>query len=227
MALLNGSVGYHTAIQFWYVPPAETADEEARRPRWLRTTVGRVLFNSILPRRVVAELGFRDDLMKKKNLSELVLQSYRRAGLADTVTFLDRLKDFGFRFATMGGVSIGVEDLEIPAEKAELLSEADARVKRFQRAYNTGQITFGERYNKVIDAWTHANNDVAEAMINSMRVSRGGFNPVFMMFDSGSPRQPRPDPAARRHARPDGQAAEEAHRRHRRDHREPDQVELP
>ena len=145
-------------------------ESEDAAPRWLRTTVGRVLFNSILPRRVVAELGFRDELMKKKNLSELVLQSYRRAGLADTVTFLDRLKDFGFRFATMGGVSIGIEDLEIPAEKAELLTEADARVKRFQRAYNTGQITFGERYNKVIDAWTHANNDVAEAMINSMRV---------------------------------------------------------
>ena len=183
MALLNGSVGYHSAIRSGTCPPPETEDGE---PRWLRTTVGRVLFNSILPRTVVAELGFRDDLMKKKNLSELVLQSYRRAGLADTVTFLDRLKDFGFRFATMGGVSIGIEDLEIPAEKAELLTEADARVKRFQRAYNTGQITFGERYNKVIDAWTHANNDVAEAMINSMRVSRGGFNPVFMMFDSGS-----------------------------------------
>jgi DNA-directed RNA polymerase subunit beta' len=183
MALLNGSVSYHTAICFWYIPPRESEDAT---PRWLRTTVGRVLFNSILPRQVVAELGFRDELMKKKNLSELVLQSYRRAGLADTVTFLDRLKDFGFRFATMGGVSIGVEDLEIPAEKTDLLTEADARVKRFQKAYNTGQITFGERYNKVIDAWTHANNDVAEAMINSMRVSRGGFNPVFMMFDSGS-----------------------------------------
>jgi DNA-directed RNA polymerase subunit beta' len=183
MALLNGSIGYHSAIFFWYTPPRESEDAT---PRWLKTTVGRVLFNSILPRTVVAVLGFRDDLMKKKNLSELVLQSYRRAGLSDTVTFLDRLKDFGFRFATMGGVSIGIEDLEIPAEKAELLTEADARVKRFQRAYNTGQITFGERYNKVIDAWTHANNDVAEAMINSMRVSRGGFNPVFMMFDSGS-----------------------------------------
>src|SRR3954462_9345025 len=183
MALLNGSVSYHTAICFWYIPPRESSEAT---PRWLRTTVGRVLFNSILPRTVVAELGFRDELMKKKVLSELVLQSYRRAGLADTVTFLDRLKDFGFRFATMGGVSIGIEDLEIPAEKADLLTEADARVKRFQRAYNTGQITFGERYNKVIDAWTHANNDVAEAMINSMRVSRGGFNPVFMMFDSGS-----------------------------------------
>src|SRR3954463_13240027 len=183
MALLNGSVSYHTAICFWYIPPRESSEAT---PRWLRTTVGRVLFNSILPRTVVAELAFRDELMKKKNLSELVLQSYRRAGLADTVTFLDRLKDFGFRFATMGGVSIGIEDLEIPTEKAELLTEADARVKRFQRAYNIGQITFGERYNKVIDAWTHANNDVAEAMINSMWVSRGGFNPVFMMFDSGS-----------------------------------------
>src|SRR6186997_3716706 len=183
MALLNGSVSYHTAICFWYIPPRESTEAT---PRWLRTTVGRVLFNSILPRTVVAELGFRDELMKKKILSELVLQSYRRAGLAETVTFLDRLKDFGFRFATMGGVSIGIEDLEIPTEKQELLTEADARVKRFQRAYNTGQITFGERYNKVIDAWTHANNDVAEAMVNHMRQSRGGFNPVFMMFDSGS-----------------------------------------
>ncbi|MFZ5623637.1 MAG: DNA-directed RNA polymerase subunit beta' [Gemmatimonadota bacterium] len=183
MALLSGSVNYHTAIHFWFVPPREAEDPT---PRWLATTVGRVLFNNILPRKVVAEMGFRDDLMKKKNLSELVLQSYRRAGLAETVTFLDRLKEFGFRFATYGGVSIGIEDLEIPKEKHELLAEADARVKRFQRAYNTGQITFGERYNKVIDAWTHANNDVAEAMINTMRASRGGFNPVFMMFDSGS-----------------------------------------
>jgi DNA-directed RNA polymerase subunit beta' len=183
MALLSGSVSFHTAIFFWYVPPREAIEREAR---WIRTTVGRVLFNSILPRKLVAELGFRDDLMKKKILSELVLQSYRRAGLADTVTFLDRLKEFGFRFATQGGVSIGIEDLEIPSEKQELLTEADARVKRFQKAYNTGQITFGERYNKVIDAWTHANNDVAEAMVNGMRVSKGGFNPVFMMFDSGS-----------------------------------------
>ncbi|HEY9382656.1 MAG TPA: DNA-directed RNA polymerase subunit beta' [Gemmatimonadales bacterium] len=183
MALLGGKTSYHTAIHFWYIPPAEALD---RDPRWVRTTVGRVLFNNILPRRLVAELGFRDDLMKKKNLSELVLQSYRRAGLKETVEFLDRLKRFGFDFATMGGISIGVEDLEIPAEKAQLLDEAQKRVERFQRAYNTGQITFGERYNKVIDAWTHANNDVAEAMVSSMRTSRGGFNPVFMMFDSGS-----------------------------------------
>jgi len=183
MALVHGALTHQTAIRFWFRPPAEALDP---RPRWVRTTVGRVLFNNILPRAVVAELGFRDDLMKKKPLSELVLQSYRRAGLRATVEFLDRLKRFGFDFATMGGVSIGIEDLEIPTEKADLLAEAQKRVERFQRAYNTGQITFGERYNKVIDAWTHANNDVAEAMLGHMRRSRGGYNPVFMMYDSGA-----------------------------------------
>ena len=183
MALMSGSIGYHGAIHFWFVPPFDAIDRE---PRWIRTTVGRVLFNNILPRRTVAELGFRDDVMKKKTLSGLVLESYRRAGLKDTVEFLDRLKRFGFDFATIGGVSIGIEDLEVPAEKVSLLDEAQKRVERFQKAYNTGQITFGERYNKVIDAWTHANNDVAEAMISNMRKSRGGFNPVYMMYDSGS-----------------------------------------
>ncbi len=183
MALLHNTVQHQSAILFWFVPPAESEDT---RPRWIRTTVGRVLFNNILPRRVVAELGFRDELMKKKQLSETVLQSYRRAGLRDTVEFLDRLKRFGFEFATGGGISIGIEDLEIPTEKAELLAEAQKRVERFQKAYNTGQITFGERYNKVIDAWTHANNDVAEAMLTHMRKSRGGYNPVYMMYDSGS-----------------------------------------
>ena len=183
MALLNGSINYHTAIRFWYVPPHEAVDPQRR---WVATTVGRVMFNSILPRKLVAELGFRDEVMKKRALSDLVLQAYRRAGLKETVLFLDRLKKFGFRFATFGGISIGIEDLEIPADKFDLLDAADKRVKRFQKAYNTGQITFGERYNKVIDAWTHANNDVAQAMVDHMRTSRGGYNPVFMMFDSGS-----------------------------------------
>ncbi|MEO8200502.1 MAG: DNA-directed RNA polymerase subunit beta', partial [Gemmatimonadota bacterium] len=183
MALLTGSITYHTAIHFWVVPPRGSNDP---KPRWVQTTVGRVVFNNILPGKLVAELGFRDELMKKKALSDLVLQSYQRAGLSDTVLLLDRLKEFGFRFATFGGISIGIEDLEIPAEKVTLIEEAEKRVARFQKAYNTGQITFGERYNKVIDAWTHANNDVAEAMVNHLRRSRGGFNPVFMMFDSGS-----------------------------------------
>ena len=124
--------------------------------------------------------------MKKKALSELVFESYRRSGLAGTVQFLDRLKEFGFRNATRGGVSIGIEDLEIPSDKEQLLEEATTRVERFQKAYQTGNITNGERYNKVIDTWTHANNDIAEAMVKRMKESQNGFNPVFMMFDSGS-----------------------------------------
>ena len=144
-----------------------------------------MIINSILPVSLRAE-GFRNQVMRKKDLSELVFESYRGAGLSATVQFLDALKEFGFRYATIGGVSISVEDLEIPLEKTQLLHEAEQRVERFQRAYSTGQITFGERYNKVIDAWTHANNDIADAMVKTMQRSKGGFNPVFMMFDSGS-----------------------------------------
>ncbi len=184
MALLHETVAYHTTIFYWFQPPAGSVPP--RDAGWLPTTAGRVLFNSIVPRKIIQSGGFRNALMRKKTLSQLVLTSFLEAGLADTVIFLDRLKEFGFRYATSGGISIGIEDLEIPVEKVTLLEEADKRVQRFQRAYNTGQITFGERYNKVIDAWTHANNDVAEAMIKHMGASRGGFNPVFMMFDSGS-----------------------------------------
>src|SRR2546428_649491 len=179
MGLERKRFTYHSPVHFWHAAPGAT-------PAWVPTTVGRVIFNSILPEVLRTEQGFQNKVMRKKDLSELVFESYRHAGLAATVQFLDQLKEFGFRYATMGGVSIGVEDLEIPAEKAALLHDAEQRVERFQRAYATGQITFGERYNKVIDAWTHANNDIADAMVKTMQKSKGGFNPVFMMFDSGS-----------------------------------------
>jgi len=174
MALSLGRVAFHTPIKYL------VDDHDGRR--WEDTTVGRALFNGIVPK----ALGFQNKDMKKKALSELVFESYRQTGLAGTVPFLDRLKEFGFRYATMGGVSIGIEDLEIPDDKFTLLDEAEERVGRFQKAYQTGNITNGERYNKVIDTWTHANNDVADAMIKAMRESKNGFNPVFMMFDSGS-----------------------------------------
>src|SRR3989454_6781161 len=176
-----------TGVQTCALPILQMWHERPDLPgSWVATTAGRVIFNSIVPVGLLRELGFQNKVMRKKDLSELVFESYRRAGLTPTVQFLDQLKEFGFRYATIGGVSIGVADLEIPAEKAPLLQDAEARVERFQRAYATGQITFGERYNKVIDAWTHANNDIAEAMVGTMKKSKGGFNPVFMMFDSGS-----------------------------------------
>src|SRR5687768_2924121 len=174
MALANGNLNRHSAVLFHVTDDAGA--------RWEKTTVGRVMFNAIVP----PELGFQNREMKKKALSELVFESYRHAGLAATVQFLARLKEFGFFNATRGGISIGIEDLEIPAAKQELLDEATTRVERFQRAYQTGNITNGERYNKVIDTWTHANSDIADAMVKAMRQSKQGFNPVFMMFDSGS-----------------------------------------
>src|SRR5690348_7316722 len=176
MALATKRLGYHSPVYHLDVATGT----------WVYTTAGRVIFNSILPEGLRQQQGFKNQVMRKRDLSELVFESYRRAGLASTVQFLDNLKEFGFRYATMGGVSIGVEDLEIPGEKSSLLHDAEGRVERFQRAYATGQITFGERYNKVIDAWTHANNDIADAMVKTMQRSKGGFNPVFMMFDSGS-----------------------------------------
>ena len=174
LSLSQDRVTFHTPIRY-FVQDVEGA-------RWVETTVGRVLFNAIIPK----EIAFQNRDMKKKALGELVFESYRRSGLQGTVPFLDRLKEFGFRYATRGGISIGIEDLHIPAEKETLLAEAEERVNRFQKAYQTGNITNGERYNKVIDTWTHANNDVADAMVRAMRESNDGFNPVFMMFDSGS-----------------------------------------
>ena len=174
MAIANGRATYQTPIRW--------LDKTDGGVTWIPTTTGRVLFNAIVPK----GLPFLNKDMKKKALGELVFQSYRNAGLAETVALLDRLKEFGFRNATRGGVSIGIEDLHIPKEKETLLKEASERVERFQRAYATGNITNGERYNKVIDTWTHANTDVADAMVKTMRESQGGFNPVFMMFDSGS-----------------------------------------
>ncbi|HZO19346.1 MAG TPA: DNA-directed RNA polymerase subunit beta' [Gemmatimonadaceae bacterium] len=173
-AIAVGRLTYHAPVQFLV--------RDAAGSRWEKTTAGRVLFNSIIP----DVIPFQNREMKKKALSELVFEAYRRSGLSGTVAFLDRLKEFGFRYATMGGVSIGVEDLEIPGEKETLLEEAEQRVERFQRAYQTGNITNGERYNKVIDTWTHANNDIADAMVKAMSKSKSGLNPVFMMFDSGS-----------------------------------------
>ena len=86
----------------------------------------------------------------------------------------------------MGGISVGIEDLEVPTEKREILEEADEQVARFQKAYASGFISNGERYNKVIDTWTHANNDVADAMVRHLERSHDGFNPVYMMMTSGA-----------------------------------------
>jgi DNA-directed RNA polymerase subunit beta' len=176
MALERDQVSFHSPVWFWVGPSGE---EEGS---WHRTTAGRVLFNSIIP----PVLGFLNQTFGKKELGDLVFACFTEAGLSATTEFLDNLKSFGFRYATLGGISVGIEDLEVPGEKYEILQDADEQVGRFQKAYASGYISNGERYNKVIDTWTHANNDVADAMVRHLERSKDGFNPVFMMMTSGA-----------------------------------------
>ena len=166
----QGSPDYHRPVRYL------TSDG------WVDTTVGRVLFHSILP----AGVPFQNRTMDKGSLNDLVFDAFQLAGLRATTTFLDELKDLSFKYATLAGVSVGMEDMVIPPEKATIIAEAQSQVDRFTKAYHKGVISFGERYNKVIDAWTHANNDVADAMVEAMAQSQDGYNPIFMMFDSGS-----------------------------------------
>ncbi len=179
MALADDNRSFHALCWFWV--PRRPEDGTAHG-KWLRTTAGRVLFNSIIPK----EMGFLNRTFGKGELGDLIFDCFTDVGLLSTTQFLDHLKDFGFRYATMGGVSVGISDLEIPAEKTEILKSADEQVARFQRAYASGFISNGERYNKVIDTWTHANNDVADAMVRHLERSKNGFNPVYMMMTSGA-----------------------------------------
>jgi DNA-directed RNA polymerase subunit beta' len=184
MAMAVGQVAFHTPIWFWRETPRAGVEEgmDGYNPGWEKTTIGRVIFNSVVPK----ALGFWNRTMGKKELGDIVFLAYREVGLGRTTVFLDALKDFGFRYSTQGGVSVGIEDMEIPADKNTILREADEDVARFTRAYANGVISNGERYNKVIDTWTHANNDVADAMVQRLSQSRGGFNPVYMMMNSGA-----------------------------------------
>ncbi len=184
MALALGYVKYHTPCWFWVERRVRGAGEETevRRGKWHRTTVGRVIFNSVVPE----ELGFWNLTMGKKELGDIIFQAYREVGLRRTTEFLDALKDFGFRYATLGGISVGVVDLIVPEEKGEILRDAEEEVARYTRAYQNGVISNGERYNKVIDTWTHANNDVADAMVRRLERANDGFNPVYMMMNSGA-----------------------------------------
>ncbi len=109
-------IDFHTLVWFWFVQPGEEVeDSSGRTGKWYRTTGGRVLFNSIIP----DEMGFLNRTFGKKELGDLIFDCFTTVGLSRTTEFLDNLKDFGFRYATMGGVSVGVQDLEIPPEKIE------------------------------------------------------------------------------------------------------------
>src|SRR4030081_3391675 len=151
----------------------------------INTTVGRVILNSQLP----PEMPFVNGLLKKKGLQQLVQSCYLKFGLEKTVEMLDSLKNLGFTYATRSGISIGIDDLIIPKEKAALVEGARDEVIKVESQYLEGAITNGERYNKVIAIWSQATEDIAAAMFSAMELmDQEGrqFNPVYIMADSGA-----------------------------------------
>src|SRR6266571_2201231 len=194
MAYDAGKVSEHARIKVRGLTPVrETGMNEhtLRDPaRWKQyTTVGRVIFGELLPRGVPFEAV--NLVMTKKEITKLIDTCYRKAGHRETVMMLDRIKDLGYFYATRAGISISVDDMLIPTKKSELIRKAQEEVSEIERQYADGLITNGERYNKVIDIWAHVGEQVANEMMKELGASTGagerrGFNPIFMMADSGA-----------------------------------------
>ncbi len=149
---------------------------------WVETTPGRVIFNEHVP----AKLGFYNEIMNRKALDRLVSRAFKVLDGDEIVVFLDDLKDLGFGYATLAGVTIGIDDLIIPPEKQDILDRTQDEVDEIQSDFDNKKISDGERYNRIIDRWTQAREAVADAMMREMEDDRQGFNPVFMMAHSGS-----------------------------------------
>src|SRR5574341_1056962 len=154
-----------------------------------QTTVGRVLLSEVLPPGM--PFANANKVMTKKEVTRLIDTVYRQNGHRDTVTFLDKIKDLGFQYATRAGVSICIDNMHIPSKKEDLIGKAQREVNEIERQYAEGLITNGERYNKVIDIWAHVTEQVANEMMKEL--GAGGdpgkvesFNPIFMMADSGA-----------------------------------------
>ncbi len=226
----NRVVGLHAKVK---VRISETVvDEDGKREERtsiVDTTIGRALLVEILPEGLPYALVNTE--LTKKNISRLINTCYRMLGLKDTVVFADQLMYTGFAYATRAGVSIGIDDMIIPGEKKGILDEAEGEVLEIQQQYQSGLVTAGERYNKVVDIWSRTNERVAKAMMDAIgtdtvhqRQGREGRAEVDELgLHHGRLRRAwfaGADPPAGRHARPDGEAGW-------LDHRDADHRELP
>lgn len=150
----------------------------------IETTPGRVVFNTIVPK----QLGFQNYVLRKKRLSELVLECYKKVGLEATVQFLDQMKNLGFAEATKAAISMGTSDVKIPAQKAKLLEAAYKRVAVVKKQYEEGIITNGERHSKIISIWTEISDKLSEDLFKLIFEISGkkSLNPLYLMVDSGA-----------------------------------------
>ncbi|MDP2751585.1 MAG: DNA-directed RNA polymerase subunit beta', partial [Rhodocyclaceae bacterium] len=194
-AMAAQQLDIHARIQIRikeYEPEGEGWREKTTR---YSTTAGRAILSEILPK----GLPFKviDKTLKKKEISKLIDESFRRCGLKETVVFADKLMQSGFTLATRGGISIAVGDMQVPAQKRALIEAAESEVKEIEKQYTSGLVTVGERYNKVVDIWGRAGDQVAKAMMEQLQheqvmdttgkmVTQDSFNSIYMMADSGA-----------------------------------------
>ncbi|MBQ6049958.1 MAG: DNA-directed RNA polymerase subunit beta' [Bacteroidaceae bacterium] len=150
--------------------------------RMVETSVGRVIANEIIP----YEVGFFNDVISKKTLRGIITNVIKTVGIARACEFLDGIKNLGYRLAYEGGLSFNLGDIIIPKEKEELIRKGNEEVERITSEYAMGFITDKERYNQVIDTWTHVNNDLSAILMKTMKEADQGFNAVYMMLDSGA-----------------------------------------
>ncbi|MDN3508002.1 MAG: DNA-directed RNA polymerase subunit beta', partial [Simkaniaceae bacterium] len=149
----------------------------------INTTPGRVIFNEIIPE----EMGFQNYALRKKKMSELVLETHKKVGLEETVKLLDNLKNLGFSHATKSAISIGIKDVDIPATKKKTIEEAHKIVGKVRKQYEDGIITEGERHSKIIQIWTGVADGIADELLDMISTPHDSkMNPIFMMMDSGA-----------------------------------------
>ena len=148
----------------------------------IETTVGRILFNQVVPK----EVGYINELLTKKSLRDIIGNIVKETGMAKTAKFLDEMKALGFMMAFRGGLSFSLGDVMVPEDKGKMVADANKQVDEVVANYNMGFITNNERYNQVIDIWTHTNSRITAKVLNTLTNDRQGFNPVYMMLDSGA-----------------------------------------
>ena len=183
-AMAEGSIRTHDRIRIKNPDHGQQTTYGNAEAKVIETTAGRVIFNQIWPK----QLGFFNKAAGKKQLSDIIWRCYQIAGPAETVATLDKLKELGFAEATKAGISIGISDMIIPKEKQTELENAYRQIRQVEQQYRKGIITDGERYNKIIDIWTHAGDEISSVMFRTLEHNEGRkeLNPVYLMVESGS-----------------------------------------
>ncbi len=179
IAYNEGRVDLHATIKV----RTEDLDENSEVvTKLIETTVGRVLFNKVVPRGV----GYVNEVLTKKALRDIIANILRRSDVPTTADFLDAMKNLGYSNAFHGGLSFSLGDIMIPEQKEKLIQEAEQEVEGIFNNYSMGLITNNERYNQVIDVWTNTNARLTQAAMHNLTTDRQGFNPIYMMLDSGA-----------------------------------------